>query len=158
MKKLLVIVGPTGTGKTDIAISLAKKFKGEIVSSDSRQLYKGMNVGTGKTPTNQKLNIKIQKFEKYWLLDKIPIHLYDVIAPDETFSMAQYQQLAYEVIDKIHERKKLPILVGGTGLYIQAVTEGLKIPKVKPNKDLRKKLESKTLETLVLYYYGMSSM
>src|SRR3972149_785788 len=121
MKKLLVIVGPTGTGKTDLALGLAKKFNGEIVSADSRQIYIGMDIGTGKLEVRSKISDvrDVRKEKGSWIVDGIPIHLYDLIAPDETFSVATYQQLAYKKIADIHKRSKLPILVGGTGLYIR---------------------------------------
>ncbi|OGY26977.1 MAG: tRNA (adenosine(37)-N6)-dimethylallyltransferase MiaA [Candidatus Woykebacteria bacterium RBG_16_43_9] len=152
MKKLLVIVGPTGTGKTDLALELAKKLDGEIVSADSRQIYIGMDVGTGKIPGNAKLRIKSEELKKEkgrWIVDGVPIHLYDIITPVKTFSVAAYQQLAYDRIAEIHKKNKLPILVGGTGLYIRAVVEGLKIPKAAPNKKLRKHLESKPIQSLI---------
>src|SRR4030042_4383094 len=178
MKKLLVIVGPTGTGKTDLALGVAKKFSGELVSADSRQVYTGLDIGTGKLPVNSKLKIQsskiarsysmpsalraeaeysarlrplrgLEKRKGKWVVDGVPIHLYDVITPDKTFSVAEFQQRAYEVIAEIHERNKLPILVGGTGLYIRAVAEGLKIPKVPPDKKLRGRLEAKLLPALV---------
>lgn len=148
MQKLLVICGPTGTGKTDLALLLAKKFNGEIVSADSRQVYVGMNIGTGKEVETAELRVKSGKGK--WIVNDIPIHLYDVVKPDERFSLVDYQQLALEKIKEIHSRKKLPILVGGTGLYIQSVTEGLKIPKVAPDFELRRSLEEKGLETLQL--------
>jgi len=176
MKKLLVIVGPTGTGKTALGIDLAKKFNGEIVSADSRQIYIGMDIGTGKRPVSSKIarsysmpselrseaeysavlrplrglqNLKLEKHKGYWAVAGIPIHLYDLITPDKTFSVAEYQQHSYKVIDEIHKKEKLPILVGGTGLYVQAVVEGLKIPKAPPDKNLRAHLESQPLPTLV---------
>ena len=152
MKKLLVIVGPTGTGKTALGIELAKKFNGEVVSADSRQVYVGMDVGTGKSPQRQKAKGKrqnIQREKGRWVVDGIPIHLYDLITPDKTFSVAEYQQVAYKIIDEIYQRDKLPIIVGGTGLYVQAVVEGLKIPKVAPDKNLRAHLEAQPLDTLV---------
>ena len=145
MKKLLVILGPTGTGKTDLALEIAKKFDGELVSADSRQIYIEMDIGTGKLPSGE----KIEKHRDYWLVKGIPIHLYDVITPDKTFSVAEYQQLAYKAINGIHTRKRLPILVGGTGLYVRAVVEGLKIPKAPPDERLRRGLENKPLSTLV---------
>jgi len=146
MKKLLVIVGPTGTGKSSLALQLAEKYNGELVSADSRQIYIGMDIGTGKEIEDQKTQIK--KFESYWTVNDIPIHLYDVISPDRTFSVATYQQLAYKVINDAHTRGKLPILVGGTGLFVRAVVDGLKIPKIAPDLKLRKKLESKSVEVL----------
>jgi len=147
MEKLLVIVGPTGTGKTSLALKLAKTLNGEIVSADSRQVYTGMDIGTGKEIPNQELKIKKEKSR--WLVNDIPLHLYDVVSPDQKFSLADYQQLALEAIRDIHKRGKLPILVGGTGLYIQAVTEGLKIPKVPPNEKLREKFERENLDVLL---------
>lgn len=148
MKKLLVICGPTGTGKTDLAINLAKKFNGEIVSADSRQVYLGMDIGTGKESENTTTEIKRE--EGVWVVNDIPIHLYDIITPDQRFSLAEYQQLALDKIKQIHDKNKLPILVGGTGLYIQAVTEGLKIPKAPPDQKLREKLENQNLDNLLL--------
>lgn len=147
MQKLLVICGPTGTGKTDLALKIAKKFNGKIVSADSRQVYIGMDIGTGKELESEKTKIKKEKGT--WIVNNIPIHLYDVINPDERFSLAEYQQLALAKIKEIHSRNKLPILVGGTGLYIQAVTEGLKIPKVAPDLKLRKQLESSDINELL---------
>src|SRR4030042_4195077 len=115
MKKLLVIVGPTGTGKTNLALGIAKKFDGELVSADSRQVYTGMDDGTGKIDLRSKIS-DIRREEGKWVVDGVPIHLYDLITPDKTFSVAEFQQRAYEAIAEIHERNKLPILVGGTGL------------------------------------------
>lgn len=147
MKKLLVVVGPTGTGKTDLATKLAKEFAGEIVSADSRQIYKGMDIGAGKEIQNSK--VKIKKFEGSWVVDDILVHLYDLVEPDKTFSVAEYQQLAYKKIGEIHKKGKLPILVGGTGLYVRAVVQGLKVPSVAPDKKLRKKLEKRALGSLL---------
>lgn len=146
VEKLLAIVGPTGTGKTDLALKLAKKFNGEIISADSRQIYKEMDIGTGKELSNDRA---IEKKEGYWLVDGIQVNLYDIINPDQTFSVAEYQQLAYKKIEQIQERNKLPILVGGTGLYIRAVTQGLKFPQVAPDKKIREKLEKKHFNVLL---------
>jgi len=132
--KLLVIVGPNASGKSDLAVKLAKKFNGEVVSADSRQVYKGMDIGTGK----------ITKEE----MQGIPHHLLDVASPKRRFSVAQFQKKAIETIKKIQKKRKLPILCGGTGFYIQSVVDGIVIPKVKPDWALRKKLEKKTCEQL----------
>ena len=132
--KLLVIVGPNASGKSDLAVKLAKKFNGEVLSADSRQVYKGMNIGTGK----------ITKEE----MQGIPHHLLDVASPKRRFSVAQFQKKAIETIKKIQKKGKLPILCGGTGFYIQSVVDGIVIPKVKPDWALRKKLEKKTCEQL----------
>lgn len=134
MRKLIVIVGPTASGKTDLSIKLAKKFNGEIVSADSRQVYKGMDIGTGK----------ITKKE----MKGIPHYLLDVASPKRRFTVAQYQKLAFKAIKKIHKKNKIPFLVGGTGFYIQAVVDGLVIPEIKPDWKLRKKLEKKNASEL----------
>ncbi len=144
MKKLLAIVGPTGSGKTALGIKLAKIFSGEVVSADSRQIYLGMDIGTGKVSEDSKL----KKGRGRWVVDDIAIYLYDIVSPEKKFSVADHQQLAYKTIKNIQERGKLPILVGGTGLYIRAVLEGLNIPKVAPDKKLRAELESKSLTKL----------
>jgi tRNA dimethylallyltransferase len=133
-KKLIVILGPTASGKSELAVKLAKKFKGEIVSVDSRQVYKGMDIGTGK----------ITKKE----MRGIPHHLLDIASPKRRFTVAQYRKLAIKAINKIFKKRGLPILCGGTGFYIQAVIDGIIIPEVKPNWKLRKKLEKKTVEEL----------
>ena len=119
--KILIISGPTGTGKTNLAIKLAKKFNGELISADSRQIYQGLDIGTGK---DHPKNIKI--------------HLIDLITPDQSFSVAQYQKLAFEKITEIHQKNKLPIIVGGTGQYIDAIVNPNKSTySIKPNKLLR---------------------
>ena len=120
---LVLLVGPTAVGKTELAIRLAEKLNGEIVSADSRLFYRGMDIGTAK-PTREEQR-------------RVPHHLIDIAKPDETLSLAVFQQLARETITDIHTRNKLPFLVGGTGQYIRAVTEGWKPPEVTPDKRLR---------------------
>lgn len=132
--KLVVIVGPTSSGKSDLAVDIAKKFSGEIVSADSRQVYKGMNIGTGK----------ITKKE----MRGIPHHLLDVADPKKSYSVSQFKRAAHKAIHDIHKRNKLPILCGGTGFYIQAVVDNLILPEVKPNAKLRKELEKFSTEKL----------
>jgi tRNA dimethylallyltransferase len=123
---LLVIVGPTAVGKTELAVRLAEKLDAEIVSADSRLFYTGMDIGTAKpSPGDQK---------------RVPHHLIDIIRPDEEFSLAMFQAKAYRVIDEIIRRGKIPIMVGGTGQYIHAVLQGWKIPTQKPDEGLRKAL------------------
>jgi len=135
---LIVILGTNASGKSSLGIRLAKKFNGEIVSADSRQVYKGLDIGSGKvTKTEQ---------------EAIPHYMLDVVKPNTEFSLARYQKLAFSAIDNILKRKKLPFLVGGTGLYIQAICDNLNIPKVKPNKKLRKKLEKLSLKELQKKY------
>jgi tRNA dimethylallyltransferase len=123
---LIVIVGPTAVGKTRLSLRLAQEFDGEIISADSRQVYRGMDIGTAK-PTLEERH-------------RVPHHLLNVVAPDEAFTLAQYQELAYDAIDDVLARGKLPFLVGGTGQYVRAVTEGWGIPRVPPNEELRAQL------------------
>ena|SRR3989344_3594497 len=124
--KILVIVGPTASGKTALSIKLAKKLDGEIVSADSRQVYLGLDIGSGKVTKREMQGIRH--------------HMLDVANPKHVFSVSQYQKLAYKAIDDILKRGKLPIIVGGTGQYIDAVTKGLIYHEVKPRADLRKRL------------------
>ncbi len=140
--KLIIILGPTASGKTEMAIKLAKKFNGEIISADSRQIYKGMDIGTAKPRRVQ--NSKSRPF----IVKNISHYLIDIINPNEDFSLAEYKKLAVEIIKDIQKRKKIPFLVGGTGLYISSIVDNLEIPKVKPNKLIRKKLEAKSAEDL----------
>lgn len=132
--KLIVILGPTASGKTDLSIKLAKKYNGEVVSADSRQIYKGMNIGSGK----------ITKKE----MQGIPHYLLDVANPKTRFTVVQYQKLALKAIKDIQRKNKIPFVVGGTGFYIQSVVDEIVIPKVKPDLKLRKKLEKLSNEKL----------
>jgi len=129
-KKLIVIVGPTASGKSDLAVAIARRLGGEVVSADSRQVYRGLDIGSGK----------ITKRE----MEGVKHHLLDVASPKRVFTVAQYQKLATRAIQQIWRRGKVAILVGGTGFYIQAVVDGLILPVVPPNQKLRKELNSKT--------------
>jgi len=133
-QKLVVIVGATASGKSDLAVLLAKKYNGEVVSADSRQVYRHMDIGTGKVPLEE--------------MGGIPHHLLDVADPNEQYSVAQYQKDARRAIADIHARGKLPILVGGTGLYIQAIVDGIALPDVAPNHILRTQLQKLSVEKL----------
>ena len=124
---LIVILGPTASGKSTLAIKIAEKFSGEIVSADSRQIYRGMDIGTAKPTIKERIKIKY--------------HLIDIRNPNEDYSAGQYKKDAIKAINKIIERGKLPILVGGTGLYISAIANNLEIPGIKENKKLRAKLQ-----------------
>ena len=137
MEKLLIICGPTATGKTKLGIKLAKKFNGEIVSADSRQVYKGMDIGTGKEVEDGK-----------WVVDEIPIWLLDIVNPDYRFNVADYKKCADVVLDDIWKQGKLPILVGGTGFYIKAVIDGIGTMGVPPDWELRKILSAKDTKIL----------
>jgi len=133
--KILAIVGPTATGKSDLAVKLAKKFNGEIISADSRQVYKGMDIGSGK----------ITKKE----MKGVPHHLLDVANPKNIFSVDQFQRLAEKKITEIIKRNKLPIICGGTGFYLDTLVQGLRYPSVKTNKKLRAQLEKKSTPELL---------
>jgi len=126
---LVLIVGPTAVGKTELAIQLAERLpsSGEIVSADSRLFYRGMDIGTAKPSPEEQA--------------RVPHHLIDIADPDEILSLAVFQQKAHEAIADIHTRSKIPFLVGGTGQYIRAVTEGWNPPEVKPDERLRSELE-----------------
>lgn len=136
--KLIVILGPTASGKTDLAIKLAKKFNGEIVSADSRQVYKGMTIGTAKPEKKGRKTI--------------PHYLIDVKKPNQEFNVAIFKKLAIEAVKKIQKKGKIPFLVGGTGLYIKAIIDNIKFPNVLPKKSLRKILERKSEKELFKIY------
>jgi tRNA dimethylallyltransferase len=135
MQRIIAIVGPTGIGKTRMALHLASIFQGEIVSADSRQVYRYMDIGTAK-PTPQELK-------------SVPHHLIDIVNPDDDFTLATYQELANQAIADIHRRGKLPFLVGGTGLYVKAVLEGWQIPRVSPDKNFRYNIAERVNENSV---------
>lgn len=124
---LIIILGPTGVGKTSLAIELAGILGGEIIGADSRQIYKYMDIGTAKPTAEQQA--------------RIPHHLIDIVPPDYNLSLAQYQEAAYRAIDEVHQRDVIPLLVGGSGQYVSAVEEGWSIPRVPPDPELRAELE-----------------
>ncbi len=133
-QKVLVILGPTASGKSDIAVRIAKKFNGEVVSADSRQAYKGLDIGTGK----------ITKKE----MQGVPHHLLDVANPRQRFTASDFKNLAEKAIQKILDKGKTPIICGGTGFYVDALLGEKNFPEVPPNLKLRKDLESKSVEEL----------
>jgi len=133
-RKLVVILGTTSSGKTDLAIKLARRFKGEVVSADSRQVYRGLNLGTGKVTKKE--------------MRGVPHHLLDVASPRQRFDVVRYRSLAHKAIHQIQDKDKLPILCGGTGFYIQAVIDNPSLPQVKPDWRLRQKLTRKSLSEL----------
>lgn len=167
MNKIIIVCGPTATGKTNLAIQLAKKYNGELVSADSRQIYKGMDIGTGKDlpvnsefriPSfakasvgrqNSELQIKSKKFSVgYHTGSRTPLWMYDIVNPDQDFSVADYYDLAWIVIKDIWQRGKLPIIVGGSGFYIRALLEGIGTMGVKPNFELRQELSKESISQL----------
>lgn len=132
--KVIVVLGPTATGKSNLAVNIAKKYKGEIISADSRQVYKGMDLGSGKITKKEMLGI--------------PHHLLDIIKPSTFFSMAKYKELANKKIKEIILKGKTPIICGGTGYYIDSVVKNIVIPEVKLNLKYRKELKNKSTEKL----------
>lgn len=145
MSKLLVILGSTSTGKTDVALRLAKKFNGELVSCDSRQVYTGLDIGTGKMPSTSG-RLKIEKGK--WVFDDVPIYMYDVIGPNRQYTVYHYVKDANKAIDRIVKKGKLPIVVGGTGLYLKALIEGLPSLVIPIDQNLRKQLNNLTRQQL----------
>ena len=125
---LVVILGPTAVGKTALSLQLAESLGGEIVSADSRQVYRGLDIGTDKATPQARA--------------RVAHHLIDVVDPGETLTLAQYQRLAYAAIDRITARERMPILVGGSGQYVRAVVEGWGVPEVAPHQQLRQALEA----------------
>jgi len=131
--KVLVILGPTASGKTSLAVKLAKEFNGEIISADSRQVFRGMDIGTGKD------------LGEY---GNVPYHLIDVVNPEDEFNLLKYQKLANKAIKNILSRGKLPIIAGGTGLYLQAIVDGYQLDKNAPNPKRRAELTAMTVAEL----------
>jgi tRNA dimethylallyltransferase len=134
MQKIIVISGPTASGKSELAVKLARKFNGEIISADSRQIYKGLNVGAGKISKKEMLGI--------------PHYLLGIVSPKKIFSVSDFKKTVEKKIKDISGHGKIPIICGGTGLYISAITGGINFPEIKPNWKLRKKLEKKSTEQL----------
>ncbi|MDP3991002.1 MAG: tRNA (adenosine(37)-N6)-dimethylallyltransferase MiaA [Candidatus Nealsonbacteria bacterium] len=134
MNKLIVVLGQTSSGKSEMAVKLAEKFKAEIISADSRQVYKGMDIGTGKVTKKE--------------MKDIPHYLLDVVSPKTTFTVVQYRKLALKAINLIFKKNKTPIICGGTAFYIKALIDGILIPEVKPDWQLRSKLEELSTKEL----------
>jgi tRNA dimethylallyltransferase len=131
---IIIILGQTATGKSDLAVRVAKKIGGEVISADSRQVYTGLDIGTGK----------ITKKE----MKGVPHYLLDVASPKKKFTVAEFKKQAQDKIEDILKRGKTPIICGGTGFYIDALTKGIVFPEVPPNTKIRKELEQKTPEQL----------
>lgn len=137
--KLLVILGSTSTGKTDLALGLAKRFNGEIVACDSRQVYKGLDIGTGKLPGKKVL---VKRDKGFWEMDGVKVWMYDVANFMKQYTVYDYVKDAKKIIDEIIKRKKLPIIVGGTGFYLKALLEDLPNLLIPSDLELRKELEN----------------
>ncbi|MBI4036261.1 tRNA (adenosine(37)-N6)-dimethylallyltransferase MiaA [Candidatus Daviesbacteria bacterium] len=145
MGKLLVLLGPTATGKTDLGILLAKKFNGELIACDSRQVYKGLDIGTGKMP---KSFVKVEKGEGFWAIDGIKIYCYDLVEPKKQYTVAEYIEMATNAIEDILQRDKLPIIVGGSGFYLRALLEGIPSLNIPVDKKIREELGKLSKEQL----------
>lgn len=143
-RKLIVLLGPTASGKTAMSLSLAKRFHGEVVSADSRQIYRGLDIGTDKISGVVKESHGKVPLE----LEGILHFMIDICAPDETYSLAKYQQEAIAIIQDIQNRSNVPFLVGGTGLYISSIVDNYQIPRIAPDQTLRELLEQKSNSAL----------
>ncbi len=141
LPKLVVLVGPSGVGKTSISLDLAREFNGEIVNGDATAIYRFLNIGSAKPKLLER--------------SEVPHHLIDIATPDENITVARYQQIAYETIDDIISRGRHPFLVGGSGLYMRAVIEGYKIPPVPPNHELRRSLSIEAEQKGHLWLYEL---
>ena len=139
LPRIIIITGPTASGKTALSLKLAKKFNGEIISADSRQIYRGMDIGTAKASKKE--------------LKSVRHHLIDIRNPDQSYSLAEFKRDAIQAARDIISKGKVPFLVGGTALYIWAITDNPQIPEVKPNLKLRKLLENQLKRRGVHYLY-----
>jgi tRNA dimethylallyltransferase len=137
--KIIVILGPTACGKTSLAVKLSEKFNGEIVSADSRQVYRGLDIGTGKDLAAYTMK------RSAGLSTAIPYHLIDVADPQDDFNLAKYQELAVKAIRNILQRGKMPFLVGGSGLYLQAIVDDYQLSEIKPDEKFRQQWEEKSV-------------
>ena len=137
MSNLVVVLGPTATGKTNLAVQIANKYNGEIISADSRQIYKNMDIGTGKD------------LSEYTIKNKtIPYHLIDILDPINNYSVFQFKNDFLKIYNSLITNKKVPVLCGGTGLYIESILLNYQMPTIPPNNLLRKRLANKTIEQL----------
>lgn len=134
---LLVITGPTASGKTALAASVAYRLNGEIISADSRQVYREMNIGTGKDYSDYFVNG-----------NQIPVHLIDIVDPGDKFNVFEYQHCFLKAFDEIKSRNKFPVVCGGSGMYLDSIVSGYKLIEVPPDEAFRKDLENKTMDEL----------
>lgn len=168
-QKLIIIVGPTASGKSELAVRLAKIFNGEIISADSRQVYRGLDIGTAKVPgtwqyvkktKKQKVAYKNDRFymqpcrnqqvyQKMFIYKNIPHHCIDFVSPKKTYTVIDFKTRAAHTIKEIASRGHIPIIAGGTGFWIDALVEGIELPRVPPNPRLRKKLAQKSIAELM---------
>lgn len=153
MKKIIAVVGPTASGKTSLSIKIAQQYNGAVISADSRQLYKDLDIGTAKIK-----GLLISGYpEPIIRYEGIDHYMLDVIDPDETYAVPEFKKRATSIIDGLHDKGVLPLIVGGTMLYTQALLDNYSIPKVPPNQEYRNQLESQIeergLQSLVSFLY-----
>ncbi len=153
LPKLIVILGPTASGKTTWGLELAKNFNGEIISADSRQIYKKMNIGTAKTEGEWRRD----GLRKIYYVEDLPHHLIDFLDPGKSFSVSDFRDKAVKYAKIANKNGKLPVVVGGTGLYIHSLVDNLKIPHLAPNRKLRKSLQDKSNEDLMKLLNALDS-
>jgi len=147
--ELIIVVGPTASGKSKFSIKLAKKLKGEIISADSRQIYRGLDIGTDKVPGRWTRDEKLTPARKFFTYRGIRHHGIDFVSPRRTFTVMEYKKYAQAAIQDIIARGKIPIIVGGTGFWIDALVYDLNIPAIPPNPKLRLELERKSTTKLL---------
>ncbi|MBI2012447.1 tRNA (adenosine(37)-N6)-dimethylallyltransferase MiaA [Candidatus Curtissbacteria bacterium] len=145
---MLVIYGPTATGKTDLAIRLAKKFNGELISADSRQVYRGLDIGSGKLSIEQLNDSTIKRFNGFWIVDDVKIHGFDLVNPADHFTVFDFLKFTNTSIIQLTKENKIPIVVGGTGFYIKSLLVGIPSVGIPADHKLRKKLEKFSSEKL----------
>jgi len=152
-RKIIIILGPTASGKSALAVKIAKKIGGEIISADSRQVYSELNIGSGKVDGRWENEHKcstsnVEQNNKVFKYKNVPHYCIDIVSPKKIFTVVDFKKCADKAIEKIFAKNKTPIIVGGTGLYIQAVADNIVLPEVKPDWKLRKQLEKKTTEEM----------
>ena len=147
-QKLIVIVGPTASGKSDLAVKLAKKFNSEVISADSRQIYRGLDIGTGKVPGKWKLYRSPTSYgsrtSQEFVYKNVPHHCIDFVSPRQVFTAAEFVHEARRAIDTIVRRGRIPMIAGGTAFWIDALVYNFSLPEVAPNARLRRALEKKS--------------
>lgn len=144
---LLVITGPTASGKTALAANVASRLNGEVISADSRQVYRGMNIGTGKD------------YEDYLVGGKsVPVHLIDIVDPGYKFNVFEYQKIFLDVFQDMKNRNKFPVVCGGSGMYVDSIVSGYKLIEVPPDEDFRKELETRTMEELIEILHSFKNL